>query len=203
MDEYQLRLVKMADASTLASIYRPYVEKTPITFEYEAPDAKEFQRRIGKTLGMFPYLVCESSQDGVIGYAYGSNLYDRAAYRWDTELSIYLSQSHRGKGIGSALYRGLLGLLKLQGYCKAYACITYPNDESVKFHQNFGFKQCGYFQQSGFKLGQWHDVIWMDKPLISTGYHSAPGVLKYVDSLDQEVVAAILVQAIKGNDLGY
>ena len=150
-----------------------------------------------------PYLVCESSQDGVIGYAYGSNLYDRAAYRWDTELSIYLSQSHRGKGIGSALYRGLLGLLKLQGYCKAYACITYPNDESVKFHQNFGFKQCGYFQQSGFKLGQWHDVIWMDKPLISTGYHSAPGVLKYVDSLDQEVVAAILIQAIKGNDLGY
>lgn len=45
------------DGERLAAIYRPYVEGTAITFEYEAPSAEEFSSRIAHTLERYPYLV--------------------------------------------------------------------------------------------------------------------------------------------------
>ena len=41
-----IRPVIPGDAAALATIYAPYVEQTAITFEYEAPTAEEFARRI-------------------------------------------------------------------------------------------------------------------------------------------------------------
>ena len=64
-----IRPVTPGDAAALATIYAPYVEQTAITFEYEAPTAEEFARRITHTLAHFPYLAAE--RDGVVqGYAH-------------------------------------------------------------------------------------------------------------------------------------
>lgn len=45
-----------SDAEELLAIYRPYVETTAITFEYEVPSPAEFRARIRQTLTRFPYL---------------------------------------------------------------------------------------------------------------------------------------------------
>ena len=45
-----IRPVSTADSQALLDIYRPYVEHTAITFEYEVPTAEEFTRRIRHTL---------------------------------------------------------------------------------------------------------------------------------------------------------
>ena len=69
MSEITIRTARLDDASKLVSIYRYYVEKTAITFEYEVPTVAEFRRRMGTTMQKYPYLVIE--EDGVIqGYAY-------------------------------------------------------------------------------------------------------------------------------------
>ena len=49
-----IRPVIPGDAAALATIYAPYVEQTAITFEYEAPTAEEFARRITHTLTHYP-----------------------------------------------------------------------------------------------------------------------------------------------------
>ena len=41
-----IRPARLEDAPYLAALYAPYVEQTAITFEYEAPGAEEFARRI-------------------------------------------------------------------------------------------------------------------------------------------------------------
>ena len=70
-----------------------------------------------KTLTQFPYLVAEV--DGkVVGYAYASTYYARAAYDWTTELSIYVAKEARGQGIGSALYTALEEELQARGYLR-------------------------------------------------------------------------------------
>ena len=51
-----IRPVSTADSQALLDIYRPYVEHTAITFEYEVPTAEEFTRRIRHTLKRYPYL---------------------------------------------------------------------------------------------------------------------------------------------------
>ena len=101
-----IRPANLADAQAIQVIYAPYVEKTAITFEYEVPSVQEFENRINKTLETYPYLVAE--EDGqVLGYAYASTYYARTAYNWTTELSIYLHEDARGRGLGSQLYDAL------------------------------------------------------------------------------------------------
>lgn len=132
-----IRFAKPSDARALLDIYAPYVENTAITFEYEVPTIENFATRIGKTLEKYPYLVAE--EDGVVlGYAYASTYYARAAYDWAVELSVYVSQDARGKGVGSKLYDKLEDLLDQMGYMHFLACISLPNEASLALHRKRG-----------------------------------------------------------------
>jgi hypothetical protein len=63
--------------------------------------------------------------------------------------------------IGSApLYAALLPLLRLQGFCHAYAAIYLPNPGSVALHEAMGFRPFAVFPQVGYKRGGWRDVGW-------------------------------------------
>ena len=99
-----IRLAKPLDAAALLAIYAPYVENTAITFEYDVPNVEDFANRIEKTLKKYPYLVAEEN-GALLGYAYASTYYARAAYDWAVELSVYVSQDARGKGVGSKLFQ--------------------------------------------------------------------------------------------------
>ena len=159
-----IRLAKKSDAAALLAIYAPYVENTAITFEYEVPTIEDFANRIEKTLGKYPYLVAE--EDGLIlGYAYTSTYYARAAYDWAVELSVYVSQDARGKGVGIKLYDELEGLLDQMGYMHFLACISLPNEDSLAFHAKRGYQQVAHFPKIGYKFERWHDIVWLQKSL--------------------------------------
>ena len=159
-----IRLARPSDAATLLAIYAPYVENTAITFEYEVPTVEDFATRIEKTLGKYPYLVAE--EDGaILGYAYASTYYARAAYDWAVELSVYVSQDARGKGVGSKLYDELEDLLGQVGYIHFLACISLPNEASLALHLKRGYQQVAHFPKIGYKFERWHDIIWLQKSL--------------------------------------
>ena len=159
-----IRLANPSDAATLLAIYAPYVENTAITFEYEVPTIEDFATRIEKTLEKYPYIVAE--EDGLIlGYAYASTYYARAAYDWAVELSVYVSQDARGKGVGSKLYDKLEDLLDQMGYMHFLACISLPNEASLALHRKRGYKQVAHFPKIGYKFERWHDIVWLQKSL--------------------------------------
>ena len=54
-----IRVATIEDAAALVEIYRYYVEKTAITFEYDVPTVEEFEKRIQTTLEKYPYYVVE------------------------------------------------------------------------------------------------------------------------------------------------
>lgn len=166
-----IRNAETADAERLAEIYAYYTEKTAITFEYDAPDKAEFERRIKKTEEKYPYIVCE--KDGTVaGYAYASPLKDRAAYYPSVELSVYLHKDARGGGIGRALYSELEKKLKEQNITNLYACIAftdipdeYLTNASVEFHRRMGFTEAGEFHGCAEKFGRHYSIKWMEKIL--------------------------------------
>ena len=159
-----IRPAKLSDAKAIQSIYAPYVEKTAITFEYEVPSVQEFENRINKTLENYPYLVAEENGQ-VLGYAYASTYYARTAYDWTTELSIYLHEDARGRGLGSQLYDALEKELRKRGFLRFLACITVPNEASIAMHEKRGYVQVAHFPKVGYKFEQWHDIVWMQKTL--------------------------------------
>jgi phosphinothricin acetyltransferase len=79
---------------------------------------------------------------------------------------VYINSDWQHRGIGRALYTALLALLRRQGYFNAYAGIALPNRASVGLHESFGFTPIGIFERTGYKFGQWHDVIWLQLRLL-------------------------------------
>ncbi|WP_156009336.1 GNAT family N-acetyltransferase [Streptococcus ruminantium] len=161
----EIRSVRPSDVEELVAIYAPYVEETVITFETQVPTATEFADRIEKILEKFPYLVAEE-EGRILGYAYASTYYPRAAYDWTVELSIYISQKARGQGIGNLLYSHLEKELIARGFKNFLACISIPNPASLALHEKMGYKQVAHLKKVGYKFGNWHDIVWLQKSLV-------------------------------------
>ena len=152
-----IRPATRGDAAAIAAIYAHYVRATVITFEVDPPGEAEMAARMDHILPHHPYLVAE--RDGaLVGYAYAGKLYERAAYRWTAEATVYVAADRHRQGIGGALYRALIATLAKQGFQAVIGKITLPNPASVMLHEAFGFVRCGVFAKVGFKHGEWHDV---------------------------------------------
>lgn len=162
MGEIQIETACPDDAAELLAIYAPYVRETAITFEYDVPTQAEFESRIRNTLQKYPYVKAVRGSE-ILGYAYASPLGHRAAYAWSAETSIYVRQDARGNGIGKRLYAALEDGLRARGITNAYACITFPNPESISFHEREGYVLAGHFHRCGYKFDRWLDVVWMEK----------------------------------------
>ena len=167
-----IRLATVADVPQILKIYGPYVENTAISFEYEVPSLDSFTRRFLSYTEQFPWLVWEE-EGAVLGYAYGSAPFERAAYSWCAEASIYLAPQAQGRGIGKALYAALEQILTLQGYEKVYSLITTANEPSIRFHEAAGYQYMCEMPRCGFKMGAWHGVVWMEKIL---NFTEKPGI---------------------------
>ena len=161
-----IRVARESDLPQILSIYAPYVENTTITFEYDVPCRREFMQRFQDITRQFPWLVWEEGGE-ILGYAYASHPYTRAAYRWCAEPSVYLKPQAQGRGIGRKLYAALEEILKLQGYQVLYALVTEDNLGSLLFHEKLGYRQSVLFPNCGFKFGRWMGVYWLEKRLIS------------------------------------
>ncbi|MBJ7354959.1 MAG: N-acetyltransferase [Thermoleophilaceae bacterium] len=160
--------VPAGDSEACAAIYAPYVRDSYSTFELAAPGAAEMAARISIAAESYAWLVAEV--DGaVVGYAYGGPHATRAAYRWACSVSVFVAAQLQGVGIGAALYEALLERLKSLGYLTATAGITIPNAASVALHERFGFREVARYARIGYKLGKWHDVIWMQRDFLPEG----------------------------------
>ena len=159
-----IRLATEADVPEMLAIYAPYILTTTYTFEYEVPSEEAFLARFRGITAQFPWLVWEE-EGKILGYAYGSLPFERAAYSWCTEDSLYLLPEAKGRGIGKKLLNCLEKFLALQGYRKIYAIITAENTVSLDFHRKNGYLCTATFESCGYKFGRWLGVTWMEKEL--------------------------------------
>lgn len=188
--ELRIRPAERRDADAIAAIYGPLVRETAISFELEAPGAHEVAKRIERTRRTLPWLVAVGASGRVLGYASASPYRERAAYRWSVEVSVYVDRAARGRGVGRRLYRALHGILRAQGYRVTYAVIALPNPASVRLHETMSYERIGVFRGAGYKLGRWHDVLWMRREIADLDTEPA-GPVPFRD-LDAATVRRIL-----------
>ena len=187
-----IRVAITDDAAGMLEIYAPFILNSGITQETEVPSVEDFQIRVISNLEERPWLVCEINNE-IAGYAYAGKHRDRKGYQWCTEPSVYISDKYYGLGIANALYTALFDILKIQGYVNAYAVITLPNDRSIAFHKKFGFEYLTTYKKIGYKLGQWHDVGWMQYEV--NPHKENPGDPIKFKNVDNSIVGSILTKA--------
>lgn len=192
MNEYRIRLAIVNDAEQVLNVYKPYVQQTASTFEYDVPTVEEFRNRIEKISAKYPYLVCEYDGE-IVGYAYGSTHRERMGYSWCAEATVYLSEAHHRRGIARILYDALFALMKEQGYKSIYVSILSTNVTSLAFHHAMGFEDIGMFKNIGYKLGEWHSNIWMQ--LFLDEHHAEPPLPTAFTAIDKGLTGQVIAQA--------
>ena len=97
--------------------------------------------------------------DVVVGYASLSPYRTKDAFKSTVELSIYIHQDYRGKGVASKLMAHILEHAKeTETLHTVVSVITAGNVASTALHERFGFTYCGLTPQVGFKHGKYQDT---------------------------------------------
>lgn len=172
MSAFEIRTAKPTDGKRLAEIYRYYVENTAVSYEYEAPDCAEFERRIRETLKKYPYVVAEA-EGKILGYAYAGAFNTRAAASLSAEVSIYVDKQARRAGLGRALYSELEKMLEKQNVRCLVAKVAFCDREhddflsrdSIQFHRHCGYRTVGAVENCGYKFGHWYGLMFMQKDI--------------------------------------
>lgn len=154
------------DIPQIQQIYAHHVLYSTATFEEVPPTVQEMEQRMQRVREQhLPWLVAE--QDGrILGYCYAGPYRPRPAYRYTIEDSIYLAEGESGKGIGQLLLGSLLERCEQGPWRQMIAVIAgTQNESSIILHRKLGFAHVGTQPQTGYKFGQWIDVVFMQRAL--------------------------------------
>lgn len=162
-----IRSAQASDLQAIAAIYAYHVNHSTGTFETEAPDCTEMERRWRDvTARHLPWLVAEQ-QGTIAGYGYAAPYRSREAYRYSVEDSIYIRADCTGTGLGKLLMPALIEATRACGMHQMLAVIgDSANHGSIALHRRFGFQHAGLLKNVGFKFERWLDTVFMQLPLI-------------------------------------
>ena len=78
----------------------------------------------------------------------------------------------------------------MQNITNLVASITYPNPQSIAFHEKFNYKKIAHFTKCGYKQNCWYDMVFMEKMI---NEHLVPAKeIIYLSDLDKNLVEKIL-----------
>jgi phosphinothricin acetyltransferase len=164
MSKFTVRDATAADLGRITEIYADAVVNGTASYELEPPGQAEMAARFDslKAAG-FPYIVADSGDGGIQGYAYAGAFRARPAYRFIVEDSVYVAPSAKGRGIGLLLLESLVEAVRRLGFRQVVAVIGDggAGSASVRLHEKLGFRHCGRLAGSGYKHGRWLDTAFM------------------------------------------
>lgn len=146
------------DWPDVANIYYQGIQTGIATFETEVPTWKTWEQnhfRVGRLVA-----VIETS---LVGWAALSKISFRVVYAGVAEVSIYVASAWRRKGIGKELLKELINLSETSGIWTLQASIMTINKDSIRLHQNLGFREVGIRERIGKLNGVWHDTMFLER----------------------------------------
>lgn len=154
------KLKKMTpdDWEQVRAIYLEGVREGNSTFETEAPSWEAWDEAHLES----PRLVMRDG-DRVLGWAGLSPVSKRRVYSGVAEVTIYVTQSVRGQGIGRALLEALIEQSEQQGIWTLQASIFPENTASVELHLRCGFREVGKRERIAKLRDVWRDTILFER----------------------------------------
>lgn len=99
----------------------------------------------------------------VLGWAALTAVSGRCIYAGVGEVSVYVSENARGKGIGKRLLQSLIKESEKNNFWTLQAGIFPENIASIKIHEACGFRIVGKRERIGKMNGAWRDTILLER----------------------------------------
>jgi len=105
----------------------------------------------------------------VLGWAALTATSDRCVFAGVAEVSIYIAENVRGKGIGKKLLAELVKQSEQNNFWTLEARIFAENTASIHIHQQNGFRIVGRRERIGKLNGVWRDTLLLERRSLTTG----------------------------------
>jgi phosphinothricin acetyltransferase len=140
------------------AIYLEGIATGEATFETDAPDWERWDadhlpqcRLVARNI------------DGVLGWAALSPVSRREVYAGVAEVSVYVAESARGRGVGGALMRALVEASERYGLWTLQSIVFPENHASVALHLKHGFREVGRRERIARRHGVWRDTVVLER----------------------------------------
>jgi phosphinothricin acetyltransferase len=150
--------MRAGDWAQVRAIYLEGIASGDATFETDAPEWNDWD---AAHLG-HPRLVAREDKL-VLGWAALSPVSKRKAYAGVAEVSVYVAQNHRGRGIGRELLEELIRRSEELGIWTIQAVVFPENQATVGLHLGCGFREVGRRERISKLHGAWRDTILFER----------------------------------------
>ena len=146
------------DWEQVREIYLEGIRSGNSTFETDAPSWEKWNE------GHLPFArLVMRDEESVLGFAALSSVSKRDVYRGVAEVTVYVTESARGKGIGRALLETLIAESEKNGIWTLQASIFPENTASIELHLRCGFREVGRRERIAMLGGVWRDTILFER----------------------------------------
>lgn len=160
-----IQLAKRTDVPAMREIFNEVLRNsTSIYREDEVTLEERYKWFDEKIEHGFP-IFGAYEQDQLVGYAGYGTWRAAQGYRKSVELTIYVDRKFRGAGIGSELMKTIIEQAKTDGHHVMIGAIDSDNQQSIKFHERFGFTETARMPEVAQKNQKWLTLVFMQKLL--------------------------------------
>ena len=152
MEAVKIKPMQQVHWEKVKIIYESGIATGIATFETTAPSWEKWNN--GHLA--FARLVAIKNNE-LVGWAALSQVSNRCVYDGVAEVSVYVGNNHKGRGIGKLLLQNLITESESNGIWTLQAGIFTDNIASVKLHEKVGFRVIGYKERIGKLKNNWKD----------------------------------------------
>jgi phosphinothricin acetyltransferase len=156
-----------SDWPAVRKIYRQGIATGDATFQIEVPEWPEWDashlrhsRLVARPVAR---LAAGDAANATGGWAALSPVSRRECYAGLAEVSIYVAEAHRGRGLGRRLLAALVAESEAHGMWTLQAAIFPENRASIALHERLGFRQVGVRERIGQRDGRWRDTVLIER----------------------------------------
>ena len=150
--------ISASDWEQVRAIYLEGIRSGHSTFETDAPSWEQWDEghlRIAR--------LVMREEEKVLGWAALSPVSKRHVYRGVAEVTVYVSENGRGRGIGRVLLEALIEQSEENGIWTLQASIFPENTASVQLHRRCGFREVGRRERIAMLNGVWRDTLLFER----------------------------------------
>lgn len=157
--EVAIEEMRADDWESVRAIYLEGIATGDATFETDAPTFEVWDASHLRVCR----LVARTPQGEVAGWAALSPVSSRCVYGGVAEVSVYVGEKARGRGLGRALLAALVEAAERNNLWTLQAGVLAENEASIRLHETCGFRVVGKRERLGKLKGAWRDVVLLER----------------------------------------
>jgi L-amino acid N-acyltransferase YncA len=148
----------------VSAIYESGLATGNANFSQQVPDWDEWDKSHVKNCR-----IVALENDKVLGWAALTAISDHCVFAGVAEVSVYIAENSRGKGLGKKLLRKLIEKSEENNFWTLESRIFAENLASLKIHEENGFRIIGSRERIGRLNGVWRDTLLLERRSVKVG----------------------------------